>query len=103
MLLQEAVPMIRRSFTVLSLLALVVAPLAAQKKESDPDKKAAGGTLPAGWTGRTDKESAQLSDAKFVTMGSGFHVTSGPAAIYWRATDNVTGPFTASATFTQTK
>jgi hypothetical protein len=90
--------MMRRSFTALSLLALAAAPLAAQMKQADPDKKAEGGALPAGWTGRTDRDNAKLSDAKFVTMGSGYHVTSGPAAIYWR-----TGPFTASATFNQTK
>jgi hypothetical protein len=94
--------MMRRSYTALSLLVLAAAPLAAQMKDHDPDKKAGGGTLPTGWTGRTDRESAQLSDAKFETMGKGFHVTSGPAAIYWK--DNkVTGPYTVSATFTQLK
>ena len=95
--------MIRRSFTALSLLVLAAAPLAAQMKDNDPDKKAAGGDLPAGWTGRTDRENAKLADAKFVTMGTGYHVTSGPAAIYWKDANNVSGPFTASATFTQTK
>lgn len=95
--------MMRRSLTVASLLALAAAPLAAQVKDHDPDKKAQGGELPAGWTGRTDKESAKLADAKFVAMGAGYHVTSGPAAIYWKEANNVTGPFTASATFTQTK
>ncbi|HET9012022.1 MAG TPA: hypothetical protein VFN38_09435 [Gemmatimonadaceae bacterium] len=95
--------MMRRSLTIASLFMLAAMPLAAQMKDHDPDKKAGGGTLPAGWTGRTDKESAQLADAKFVAMGSGYHVTSGPAAIYWKDANNVTGPFTASATFTQTK
>src|SRR2546423_6569802 len=96
--------MMRRSFTVLSLVILAAAPLAAQMsgmKDKDPDKKAEGGKLPAGWSGRTDKATAKLEDAKFVAMGSGYHVTSGPAAIYWK--DRVTGPFTASATLTQTK
>lgn len=92
--------MIRRSFTALSLLALAAAPLSAQMKE-DPDVKATGGALPRGWTGRTDRENTQLSDARFVSSGAGYRVTSGPAAIYWRNTDNVAGPFTASATFTQ--
>lgn len=94
----------RRSFTALSILVLAATPLAAQMsgtKEHDPDKKADGGKLPAGWSGRTDNPSARLEDAKFVTMGSGYHVTSGPAAIYWK--DRVSGPFTASATITQTK
>jgi hypothetical protein len=95
--------MVRRSFTALSLLALAAAPLAAQMKNSDPDRKADGGALPAGWTGRTDRDNAKLSDAKFVAMGKGYQVTSGPAAIYWRTNNNVTGPFTATATFNQLK
>lgn len=94
--------MMRRSYTVLSLLVLAAAPLAAQMKDHDPDKKADGGALPAGWMGRTDRDNTKLSDAKFETMGTGFHVTSGPAAIYWK-NNNVTGPYTASATFTQMK
>jgi hypothetical protein len=98
--------MMRRSFTVLSLVILVAAPLAAQMsgmKDKDPDKKAEGGKLPAGWSGRTDKATAKLEDAKFVAMGSGYHVTSGPAAIYWKEANKVSGPFTASVTITQTK
>jgi hypothetical protein len=95
--------MIRRSFTALSFLALAAAPLAAQMKNHDPDVKAQGGDLPAGWTGRTDRENTKLTDAKFTTMGAGYHVTSGPAAIYWKEANNVSGPFTASATFTQMK
>jgi hypothetical protein len=95
--------MIRRSFTALSVLVLAAAPLAAQMKDNDPDRKAQGGELPAGWTGRTDREAAKLADARFVTMGPGYHVTSGPAAIYWKNANDVTGPFTASATFTQMK
>ena len=95
--------MIRRSFAALSLLVLAAAPLAAQMKDHDPDKKAEGGALPAGWAGRTDRDNAKLDDAKFVTMGTGYHVTSGPAAIYWKEANNVSGPFTATATFNQTK
>ena len=98
--------MLHRSCTALSLLLLAAAPLSAQMagmKDHDPDKKVEGGALPAGWTGRTDAANAKLSDAKFVAMGPGYHVTSGPAAIYWKPASRVTGPFTASATITQTK
>jgi len=45
----------------------------------------------------------KLDDAKFVAMGSGYHVTSGPAAIYWNPKDAAKGNFTVSASFTQTK
>ena len=94
--------MIRRSLTTLSLLALAAAPLAAQDKD-DPTQKVAGGALPAGWMGRTDRATDKLTDAKFVAMGPGYHVTSGPAAIYWNPKTVTSGPFVASTTITQTK
>ena len=94
--------MIRRSLTTLSLLALAAAPLAAQDKD-DPTQKVAGGALPAGWMGRTDRATDKLTDAKFVAMGPGYHVTSGPAAIYWNPKTVASGPFVASTTITQTK
>src|SRR5215207_10943069 len=94
--------MMRRSLTTLSLLALAAAPLAAQGTD-DPTHKVAGGALPAGWSGRTDRATDKLTDAKFVTMGPGFHVTSGPAAIYWSASQSVKGPFVATTSITQTK
>lgn len=98
--------MLRRSLSAFSLVLLAATPLAAQStgaREHDPDIKANGGALPSGWTGRTDRATAKIEDAKFVAMGPGFHVTSGPAAIYWRDANTTSGPFTASATFTQTK
>jgi hypothetical protein len=98
--------LLRRSHGGFALVLLATAPLTAQvsgAKEHDPDIKAGGGALPAGWMGRTDRPAAKIEDAKFVTMGPGFHVTSGPAAIYWRDANTMSGPFTATATFTQTK
>lgn len=96
--------MLRRSLLAVTLVTVATAPLAAQAgMNHDPDKKADGGTMPSGWTGRTDKAGAKLEDAKFVSMGGGYHVTSGPAAIYWNGANRTSGPFTATATFTQTK
>jgi hypothetical protein len=96
--------MMRRSLTIFSLLALSAAPLAAQAKAADPDKKVEGGALPAGWEGRTDNANAKLSDAKFTApISGGYFITSGPAAIYWRKTDVVKGPFIATATIHQLK
>jgi hypothetical protein len=94
--------MIRRSLITLSLLSLAAAPLAAQGA-NDPTHKVAGGALPAGWMGRTDRATDKLTDAKFVAMGSGYHATSGPAAIYWNPKTVTSGPFTATTTVTQTK
>src|SRR5206468_8018104 len=105
--LRRSRPMIRRSLVSLSMLVLTAAPLAAQMAgmDHDPTKKVegAGTPLPAGWTGRTDNASSKLSDAKFVAMGSGYHVTSGPAAIYWKEGSATKGPFVETATLTQTK
>ena len=98
--------LLRRSAGAFALMLFAAAPLSAQMsggKKHDPDIKANGGALPAGWAGRTDRPTAKIEDAKFVTMGPGLHVTSGPAAIYWRDGSTTSGPFTATATFTQTK
>ena len=93
-----------RTFPMLSLAALLAAPLAAQGKPSDPDVKVAGGgALPAGWSYRLEDPAASIANAKFVAMGGGFHFSTGPAGIYWREADAVTGSFHTLATFTQTK
>jgi len=95
--------------TLLLAAALVAAssPALAQKS-SDPDKNVAdGGVKVAGWEARLDRPNAKLDDLKFVTMGPGFHVTSGPAAIYWNpaTTTAKVGAkgYTVKGTFTQTK
>lgn len=94
--------MLRRTITAAALALLAAAPLAAQDKK-DPDKKVEGAALPAGWMGRTDRANAKIEDANFKAMGAGWHVTSGPAAIYWNAGHATKGPFKATASFTQMK
>jgi hypothetical protein len=90
-----------------ALVALGATSVAAQS--SDPDKLVSeGGVKVAGWTGRLDPRPAaqgrKLTDAKFVSMGSGIHVTAGPAAIYWNPANSVEGGnYTVQATFNQTK
>lgn len=80
---------------------------AQQAKEKDPTHKVAGGIGVAGWMGRIDpnaeRRGMSIGDAKFVSMGSGFHITSGPAAIYWNPKDAAKGSYTVSGSFTQTK
>ncbi|HEX6746897.1 MAG TPA: hypothetical protein VF092_06330 [Longimicrobium sp.] len=85
-------------------LALVAAasPLAAQGHQHDPDHHVqGGGTLPAGWQARLDRADANLADLRFIPMGTGFHVTTGPAVILWDPRNAVTGEFSAHATFAQ--
>ena len=96
----------KKTFTVAALLAIASSSLAAQG--GDPDKNVAdGGVTVPGWTGRIDPQAAargaKITQARFVPMGGGIHVTAGPAAIYWNAANAVTGNYTVSATFNQTK
>lgn len=93
----------RSSLTALALALIAAAPLSAQKKEKDPDRKVKGGALPVGWMGRTDRENQKIGDAKFTATASGYSVTSGPAAIYWSEKYKVSGPFTATVTYKQMK
>jgi hypothetical protein len=78
---------------------------AQQGGETDPTQRAAGGTIPAGWQIRLDDKDATrytTNDVRFVPMGGGFHVTTGPAAIFPGA-DLPNGPFVLEGTFNQTK
>jgi hypothetical protein len=100
-----------RSMLLAAALVAVASPVwaqaAQQGKDNDPTHKVAGGVSAPGWTGRVDPQAAQrgmkIEDAKFAPMGGGFHVTSGPAAIYWNPKDVAKGEYTVSANFTQTK
>ncbi|MFN2397060.1 MAG: hypothetical protein ABR543_00210 [Gemmatimonadaceae bacterium] len=89
----------------LALLVLgVPSVLAAQADKKDPDiKVASGGRLPSGWMARLDRANAKLDELKFVTMGNGFHATSGPAAIYYNPAQVAKGEFVVRASMTQTK
>jgi hypothetical protein len=95
-------------FVSAALLALCATTAAAQAN-SDPDKLVSeGGVKVAGWTGRLDPRPAaqgrKLTDAKFVSMGGGIHVTAGPAAIYWNPANTVEGGnYTVQGTFSQTR
>ena len=92
----------RITMAMTGLLALAaVAPLAAQQqqgKDKDPTKAVTPGALPAGWA--TLPDHANMA-AKFEAMGSGFHVTSGGAAIYYRTADAQKDNYTVSANFHQ--
>jgi hypothetical protein len=92
-----------RLLSVLALAAFAT-PLVAQGNPADPDKAAkGGGNIPAGWSYRLERADAKIADVKFEIMRPGFHLTTGPAGIYWRDEDAVTGGFHTIATFTQMK
>jgi hypothetical protein len=91
-----------RRTLITGLLALTAAPLMAQG--SDPDNVVKGATgMPAGWVARLDRANANAANVKFVTMGSGYHATLGPAGIFYYPAHTATGSYTAKATFSQTK
>jgi hypothetical protein len=96
-------------FTLAAVAVMALSATSVAAQGSDPDKLVSeGGVKVAGWTGRLDPRPAaqgrKLTDAKFVTMGNGIHVTAGPAAIYWNPANAVEGGnYTVQATFNQTK
>ena len=83
-----------RPLLLTALVTVLVAPLAAQ--------------APPGWQVRIDRsQSAQdpdtVRDIKVMTMGTGFHVTGGPAGTFWNPANTATGNFTAKGSFTLLK
>src|SRR3989442_7447778 len=93
---------IRSAALVVPWLYVGLATQASAQSHDRDAKIAGGGTLPAGWHARTDKNKS-LADAKIATMGGGIHVTLGPAVILWRARDLAARNYRVVATFTQTK
>jgi hypothetical protein len=88
---------------------LLFAP-AASLAQSDPDRAVAGGgAIPAGWRVRTEPsrqtgQPAPLDNVKFTNMGpGGMHTTVGPAAIYWRDRDTISGNYHVVAKLIQMK
>lgn len=89
-----------RSIPIAALAAILsVASAAAQ--DHDPDKAIAnGGNVVEGWQARPDR--GTLENLDFRTMGSGYHVTVGPAVILYQDETTASGTYTASGSFTQT-
>jgi hypothetical protein len=81
--------MLRYLVVVASVLSLA-APLAAQ--------------APPGWQVRIDNSTNPADpdntpNLKFMAMGNGFHVTGGPAGVFWNPANAAKGDFTLTATF----
>lgn len=79
-----------RRVPALALACLLSAPVAAQ--------------APAGWQMRVDRSTNaadpdDVPDVKFVTMGQGFHVTTGPAVVLWKPENAASGAYTIKARF----
>jgi len=108
----------RKTLSLIAAVALA-APLSAQRMQgADPTNQVKGtGKLPDGWMmrfdpidnpanvrpGRTPPAKPTPDMVKVVTMGTGLHFTSGPAAIYYNSKDMGSGVYAVSATFAQRK
>ncbi len=90
--------------TSAALIMFAAATLSAQAADPDHIVNNGGVTVP-GWTGRLDPKAAaqgrKITEARFYPAGSGLHVTSGPAAIYWNPVNAVPANYTVHATFIQ--
>jgi hypothetical protein len=62
---------------------------------------AAQAKLPGGWQMRTDDGGTEPKGVQFMTMGTGVHVMSGPAAIFYRPDMTKSGSYQVQATFNQ--
>jgi hypothetical protein len=60
-----------------------------------------GGSLPSGYTARTDKPDADISGAKYSASGNEWEVTTGPAHIIYNPATVGNVNYTASASFDQ--
>lgn len=81
--------------------------LAVAQEQADADRKVAGGGVTVkGWQGKADPNNRQgltVNDSKLAPEGSGFRLTTGPAALYWNPANEAKGDFTVRATFTEPK
>lgn len=96
----------RTTLVTLMMMALAV-PAAAQHGDHGAGHTGhgdhVGGEFPEGWHGRVDRESQQLTDVNFMTMGDAFHIITGAHVILWNDDHAATGSYRASASFRQTK
>ena len=98
-----------RVFPAAGIAALSLATALAQQPaqhgagQHDAGHRASGsGALPAGWQMRLDSPQAKPDAVRFSAMGTGFHVMTGPAAVFYRPSDAPTGgTYSVQGTFTQ--
>lgn len=98
---------VAKTFAMGIAAAFLISAIPAASNQQDPDRKVAGGGVTAkGWQGKEDagnKQGLTVNDSKFATEGSGFRVTTGPAALYWNPTNVAKGDYSVKATFREPK
>ncbi len=73
----------------------------ATPADSDPDVNVSGGSVPAGYTARTDRPDADITGASYTASGGNWEVKTGPAHIVYSAGDTASGNYTVTATVEQ--
>ena len=71
----------------------------AHRGESDPDRSVGAGTIPAGWSVRPDRGTAD--QINFTSTGDTYHFAMGPAGTFYRGDWTKSGDFRFSARLTQ--
>src|SRR5688572_20960160 len=61
------------------------------RMESDPDVAAGGSGVPAGFTARLDRDNAKIEDAKYISTGGAWEITTGPAHIVYSTSNTASG------------
>jgi hypothetical protein len=96
----------RTTRTAVALAALLIVPQLSAAQETSRAVEN-GGVHIEGWKGKIDageaQKGAKLEDSKLDKMGSGMHVTTGPAVVYWSDANKASGSYTVKATFTEQK
>jgi hypothetical protein len=92
--------------SALAAAALMLTPVVLAAQDAS-NKVAGGGINAAGWTGKIDAseegKGLKITDAKFMKMGDGYHVLTGPQGAYWNPANKASGNFTVKATFAEPK
>jgi hypothetical protein len=98
---RKTMRLIPTSRAALAVATLILA--AGNGLAQDAARKVAGGGISAsGWTGKADGAQS-INDTKLTKEGNAIHVTTGPAAAFWNASDKASGDYTVKATFTEPK
>ena len=97
-------------FIVAAIAVALATPLATARAQAVMEESkavAGGGITMKGWMGVVDAGEARrglkITDAKLAAMGSGMHVTTGPATTYWNSATKASGDYTVKATFNEAK
>ena len=90
---------------VMLVAAAALMPQLVQAQDGEKSMAVKGGIQMKGWMGVVDAKEAKagltVDSAKFVSMGSGMHATTGPAITYWNPTMVGKGDYTVKATFSE--